>query len=320
MSSPIPMDETMWNGLIHSGIAGTMFGLPYVPPKKEAIKAAQADLAFIGFPFDSTQISRTGANYGPRGIREHSSLFLTYNATSDIDLSQNFRMVDCGDIPVIPGDVENTMKIATETISNIIAGGAKPVLIGGDHSVTIGGARAFAQHHEKPGLILFDTHYDTADDIGGVKDSHCCPISRAVDAGFDPRHMVLIGISGWLNPRTELENARKHGLTVITLDEIIRDGAKAAGQKAARIAGGARDVYLTIDIDALDATVAPGTCVPTAGGMMLREMFEILAQFKELNIGGLDIVEVAPSLDPTKVTQIAANRIILETLAMLKAS
>ena len=81
---------------------------------------------------------------------------------------------------------------------------------------------------------------------------------------------------------------------------------------------GAQNVYLTIDIDALDATTAPGTCVPTAGGMMLREMFIILEQFKGLNIGGFDVVEVAPSLDPTKVTQIAANRIILETLAMLK--
>lgn len=318
MSSTGPIDETMWSGLIHAGVAGTMFGLPFVPPQRDALEKAGATVAFIGFPFDSTQISRTGANYGPRGIREHSSLFLTYNATSDVDLGQKFKMVDCGDIPVIPGDPSGTMKVATDLISNIIAAGAKPVLLGGDHSVTIGGARAFAKHHEKPGLILFDTHYDTADDIGGVKDSHCCPITRALDAGFDPKHTVLIGISGWLNPRTELENAKKHGLTVITLDEIIRDGARAAGEKAASVVQGAENVYLTIDIDALDATTAPGTCVPTAGGMMLREMFAILEQFKDLNIGGFDVVEVAPSLDPTKVTQIAANRIVLETLAMLK--
>ena len=112
-------------------------------------------MAFIGFPFDSTQISRTGANYGPRGIREHSSLFLTYNATSDVDLGKKFKMVDCGDIPVIPGDPSGTMAVATDLISNIIEVGARPVLLGGDHSVTIGGARAFARHYEKPGLILF---------------------------------------------------------------------------------------------------------------------------------------------------------------------
>ncbi len=318
MSSTGPIDETMWSGLIHAGVAGTMFGLPFIPPQRDALEKAGATVAFIGFPFDSTQISRTGANYGPRGIREHSSLFLTYNATSDVDLGQKFKMVDCGDIPVIPGDPSGTMKVATELIANVIEAGAKPVLLGGDHSVTIGGARAFAKHHEKPGLILFDTHYDTAEDIGGVKDSHCCPITRALDAGFDPKHTVLIGISGWLNPRTELENAKKYGLTVITLDEIMRDGAEAAGQKAAAVVQGAQNIYLTIDIDALDASTAPGTCVPTAGGMTLREMFTIFEQFKDLNIGGFDVVEVAPSLDPTKVTQIAANRIILETLAMLK--
>ncbi len=318
MSSSAEIDETMWSGLIHSGVSGTMFKLPFVAPDASAIRSHGADVAFIGFPFDSTQISRTGANYGPRGIREHSSLFLTYNATSDIDLSRKFNMVDCGDIPVIPGDVTRTMAAASGLIGGILDGGAKPFVLGGDHSVTIGGVRAFAKKHAKPGLILFDTHFDTADNVGGVLDSHCCPISRAIDAGFDPEHTVLIGISGWLNPRSEMEYAQRHGMTVITLDEIVKNGAEAAGRRAASVLSNTDNIYLTIDIDALDASIAPGTCVPTAGGMMLREMFAILNEFKALNIGAVDIVEVAPSLDPTKITQITAARIILETLAILK--
>jgi len=308
----------MWSGLIHSGVSGTMFKLPFLPPEASAIKAYGADVAFIGFPFDSTQISRTGANYGPRGIREHSSLFLTYNATSDVDLSQKFKMADCGDIPVIPGDVARTMETASGLIGAILDGGAKPFVLGGDHSVTIGGVRAFAKRHKKPGLILFDTHFDTADNVGGVQDSHCCPITRAIDAGFDPEHTVLIGMSGWLNPRSEMEYAQRHGMTVITLDDIMKHGAEAAGRKAASVLNGTENIYLTIDIDALDASIAPGTCVPTAGGMMLREMFAILNAFKTLNIGAVDIVEVAPSLDPTNITQITAGRIILETLTILK--
>lgn len=317
MSSTTVIDETMWNGLIHAGIAGTIFRLPYVAADKNAIAAAKLDVGFLGFPFDSTSISRTGANYGPRGIREHSSLFLTYNATSDIDLAKKLKMADCGDVPVVPGDVTATMEKAAHMAGEILDGGARPFILGGDHSVTIGGVRAFAKRRKNPGLILFDTHFDTADNVGGLKDSHCCPITRAVDAGFDPKHTVLIGISGWLNPRSELEYAKKQGMTVLSLDDVMRDGPQAIGKRAAAVVGD-RDVYLTIDIDALDFTVAPGTCVPTAGGMLLREMFGIIAEFKGLKIGAMDLVEVAPSLDVTKTTQIAACRIILETLSILK--
>lgn len=317
MNSAKIIDETMWNGLIHAGIAGTIFRLPYVPAERRAISQAKLDVGFLGFPFDSTSISRTGANYGPRGIREHSSLFLTYNATSDIDLTQKLKMADCGDVPVVPGDVTATMSKAEAMAGEILAGGAKPFILGGDHSVTIGGVRAFAKHVKRPGLILFDTHFDTADNVGGLKDSHCCPITRAIDAGFDPKRTVLIGIGGWLNPRSEMEYAKKQGMTVLTLDEVMRDGPETIGKKAAQAVGDG-DVYLTIDIDALDFTVAPGTCVPTPGGMLLREMFAIINQFKDVKIGAIDLVEVAPSLDVTKTTQIAACRIILETLSILK--
>lgn len=313
------IDETMWSGLLHTGIAGTVFRLPHVPPTQKAVAAAKLDVGFLGFPFDSTQISRTGANYGPRGIREHSSLFLTYNATSDIDLAARLTMADCGDVPVIPGNVSGTMDRAEALCGEILKGGARPFILGGDHSVTIGGARAFARQHKRPGLILLDTHFDTADDVGGVKESHCCPITRAIDAGFDPKCTAIIGVSGWLNPRSEMDYARKQGMAVFTLDDVMREGATAIGKKAAAVAGAdGRDVYLTIDIDVLDASIAPATCVPTAGGMMLRELFAIIAEFKGLKIGAADIVEVAPSLDPTNVTQITACRIILETLSIMK--
>ena len=319
MNSAKIIDETMWSGLIHAGIAGTLFRLPYVPADRKAIAQAKLDVGFLGFPFDSTSISRTGANYGPRGIREHSSLFLTYNATSDIDLAQKLAMADCGDVPVVPGDVTATMDKAQAMAGEILQGGARPFILGGDHSVTIGGVRAFAKHRKRPGLILFDTHFDTADNVGGLKDSHCCPITRAIDAGFDPKHTVLIGISGWLNPRSEMEYAKKQGMTILSLDDVMREGATTIGKKAAAVAGGGSgDVYLTIDIDVLDFTVAPGTCVPTPGGMLLRELFAALHEFRGLKIGAVDLVEVAPSLDVTKTTQIAACRIILETLSILQ--
>lgn len=312
-------DETMWSGLLHTGIAGTAFRLPHVAATRDAVAAAKLDIGFLGFPFDSTQISRTGANYGPRGIREHSALFLTYNATSDIDLTARLTMADCGDIPVIPGDVSGTMGRAEAVCGEILKGGARPFILGGDHSVTIGGVRAFAKHWKRPGLILLDTHFDTADHVGGVKESHCCPVTRAIDAGFDPKCTAIIGVSGWLNPRSEMEYAREQGMAVFTLDDVMREGPAAIGKKAAAVAGaGSGDVYLTIDIDVLDASIAPGTCVPTAGGMMLRELFAILVEFRGLKIGAADIVEVAPSLDPTNVTQITACRIILETLSIIQ--
>jgi guanidinobutyrase len=271
-------DATMWSGLLHGGLAGTFLRVPYAPPEADAIRAAGAKAAIYGLPFDATNISRTGANGGPRAMRDASCM-------TQADLSQ------------------------------IIAGGAMPVVLGGDHSSTIPAVNAVREHVADPGLVLIDTHLDTAQDVGGETLSHCCPISRAVDAGFDPRKMALVGISGWLNPRAELTYCRERGITVIWLEEIWERGTAWAVDRALQVATAGDGIYLSFDIDSLDSAHAVGTCCPTPGGLTSREAIELTRGVAAAGLVGVDVVEVGPTLDPTPATALMGNRIAMEAIA-----
>ncbi len=311
-----PIDRTMWTSLLHAGLAGSFMRFPHVKAETSALRSAGAGAAIYGIPFDATNISRTGSNYGPRGIRDVSVQFLTYNALLDLDVADALSPVDCGDCDVVPGDPQRTFERAQADLEQILRSGALPVTLGGEHSVTIPAVRATKAVVENPALILVDTHLDTAPDVGGELLSHCCPITRAVDAGFDPAKIALVGISGWMNPRTELEYCREHGITVIWLEQIWERGTAWAVERAREVTRVDTDgVYLSFDIDSLDGSHAPGTCCPTPGGLTSREAIEIV---RGVSIGGLlgvDVVEVAPSLDASPLTALMGGRIALEAMA-----
>ena len=306
----------MWTSLLHAGLAGSFMRFPHVPAETDALRKAGAKAAVYGIPFDATNISRTGSNYGPRGIRDVSCQFLTYNAMFDFDVAAALSPVDCGDCNIIPGDPARTFERAQADIEQILRAEALPVTLGGEHSVTIPAVRAVTEVHKDPGLILIDTHLDTAPDVGGELLSHCCPITRAVDAGFDPEHIALVGISGWMNPRTELNYCREHGITVIWLEEIWERGIEWAIERTLEVTGAADDgTYLSFDIDSLDAAHAPGTCCPTPGGLTSREAIQLVRGVSAPGLIGVDVVEVAPSLDATPKTALLGGRIALEAMA-----
>jgi agmatinase len=308
-------DATMWSGLLHGGLAGTFLRVPFAPPEADAIRAAGAKAAIYGLPFDATNISRTGANGGPRAMRDASCMTTTYHAMFDFDLVEETNLVDCGDCAVILGRADKTFARAKDDLSQIIAGGAMPVVLGGDHSSTIPAVNAIKEHVADPGLVLIDTHLDTAQDVGGETLNHCCPISRAVDAGFDPRKMALVGISGWLNPRAELAYCRERGITVIWLEEIWERGTAWAVERALALATQGVGIYQSFDIDSLDAAHAVGTCCPTPGGLTSREAIELTRGVASAGLVGVDVVEIGPTLDPTPATALMGNRIAMEAIA-----
>jgi agmatinase len=315
-TEPMPVDSTMWTSLLHAGLVGSFMRLPHVAPDAEALRRHGARAAIYGIPFDATNISRTGANYGPRAIREVSCQFLTYNAMYDFDLEQALRPVDAGDCDIALANAERTFERAQADIGQILAAGALPVTLGGDHSVTIPAVRAVRAHVDDPGLVLIDTHLDTAIDVGGEELNHCCPITRAVDAGFDPAHIALVGISGWMNPRTEIAYCRERGITVIWLEEIWEHGTRWAAEKALEVAAGGSDgVYLSFDVDSLDAAFAAATCCPTPGGLNSREAIELVRTIAGEGLLGVDVVEAAPSLEATPATSLMAGRIAIEAMA-----
>jgi agmatinase len=310
------VDPTMWTSLLHAGLAGSFMRFPHVPPSTSALRESGTRAAVYGVPFDATNISRTGSNYGPRGMRDVSVQFLTYNAMLDFDVTDALAPVDCGDCDVIPGDPARTFERAQADIEEILRAGALPVTLGGEHSVTIPAVRAIRGRYENPGLILVDTHLDTAPDVGGELLSHCCPITRAVDAGFDPHKIALVGISGWMNPRTELAYCREQGITVIWLEEIWEHGIAWAVERTLEVVRDETDgAYLSFDIDSLDAAHAPGTCCPTPGGLSSREAIELVRGVSAPGLLGVDVVEVAPSLDPTPATALLGGRIALEAMS-----
>ena len=308
-------DPTMWSSLLHSGLSNSFLRLPHVPADSEALRDYGAKAAIYGIPFDATNISRTGANYGPRGIRDVSCQFLTFNATLGFDLLEVLNPVDCGDTDIVLANAEKTFARAQADLSQIIAAGSLPVTFGGDHSITIPAARAMTAAHDDPGLVLVDMHLDTAPDVGGELLNHCCPITRAVDAGFDPEKIALVGISGWMNPKTELKYCEDNGITVIWLEEIWEKGTSWAAEKAREVAGAGDGIYLSFDVDSLDAAHAPGTCCPSPGGLTSREAIELVRGVSSGGLLGGDVVEVAPSLDPTPATALIGGRIALEAMA-----
>ncbi|MEM9222790.1 MAG: agmatinase [Pseudomonadota bacterium] len=308
-------DETMWHSVLHKGVIGTFLKAPHT--EATALAPGAPTAAILGFPFDAMCISRTGTNYGPRALREASEQFTPYCANLDLDLRDHMRLVDCGDVPVVPGNAPVSMDAAEALLSAILASGAMPVMFGGDHSVTIAGVRAFAKARKRPGLILVDHHFDTAQDVGGEPLSHCCPITRAVDAGFDPSKIAIVATGGWMNPKSEFQYIHDHGIQLFPIEMIEREGAAAVAQKAAAVASDGTDgVYLTYDIDAIDAAHAPGTGVPTPGGLTSREAIAIAATLgKAADVQAMDLVEVSPAWDNDGITSRLGVRLVLDFLA-----
>jgi len=306
-----------FSGLLHAGLAGSFVNLPYVAPDSALLRDKGAQAAIYGIPFDSTSISRTGANYGPRGIREVSCQFSTYSATLDFDISHALSPVDCGDCAVVPGNAAKTFESAQRDISEILKAGALPVIFGGDHSITIPAVRAAAQHVERLGMVVIDTHFDTAQEVAGEELNHCTEIVRAVDAGVDPKHIVLVGHNGWANPRSELDFIRRTGITVIWGDEVWERRASEVAQQALEIAGSETDgIYLSLDIDAIDAAYAPGNSMPTPGGLTSREAIDLVRGISAKGLVAFDLNEVSPGMDPaSRMTSILATRLTLEAMA-----
>jgi agmatinase len=306
--------------VLHAGIA-TFLRAPYGLPEKAALEALGANVAILGLPYDSTTVTRPGASHGPRAIRDASSHFAFgggYHYDYDVTISEQLTLVDCGDVDGIPGNAAKTFELTEQALSEIYAAGCFPVLIGGDHATTIPGARAFARTLSgRMGFIMFDTHLDTADEIGGEELSHCCPVHRVLDLpNVDGRNVAIIGIHGAANPRSEVDVAEEHGISVFSVRDIDRVGIDEVSRRALETAtAGTEQVYLSVDIDVLDGAYAWGTCGPEIGGMTGRELVRALEIVGDGPIGALDCVEVAPMFDPSGNTARIGARVVIDVLA-----
>ena len=282
-----------------------------------ASSLAGLDVALLGIPYDGGTSYRTGARFGPRAVREQSSLIRTWHPVLKVHPFERLRVADCGDIDVVPISIERTYEMITRRIDEVIAAGATPVSIGGDHSITLPILRSVARRHGPVGVVHFDAHPDTWDEYFGSKFFHGTPFRRAIEEGLiDPRRMIQVGIRGPLYGPEDFAFHDQHGLEVLRIEPIKEQGTAWAASRLERLKGG--PVYLSFDIDSVDPAFAPATGTPEVGGLTSYEALALVRALQGLTLVGADIVEVSPPYDgPGQITALLAANLMFEVVSLL---
>lgn len=283
----------------------------------------QADVAVLGAPFDAGTQWRSGARFGPRAVREASTLFSfghagAYDHEDDATyLPGSVSIVDMGDADIVHTDTEKSHANIESGVRAALAAQALPVVIGGDHSVNIPCIRAFSgpEYEGKPFHILqIDAHLDFVDERHGVRHGHGNPMRRAAEQDY-VTGLTQVGIRNVSSTAKEgYSDARAMGSRIISVRQARRMGVEAL---VANVPQGA-PLYITIDIDAFCPSIAPGTGTPSHGGFLYYEVLEVLQAVARRNpVIGLDLVEVAPDYDPTGSTAILAAQVLLNALGFI---
>jgi guanidinopropionase len=290
----------------------TFMRLPAATPR-------QVDIAIVGVPFDGGTTNRTGARHGPREIRNQSSLVRRVHHVGGISPFDRVRAADCGDAPVNPLDLQESLDTIGAFFARIHEAGARPLTAGGDHLVTLPILRSLARE-EPLGLIHFDAHSDTYDSFFGNRYNHGTPFRRAVEEGLlDPRRMVQIGIRGAVSDARNYDFAREAGIRIVFIEEFVERGVRAVMEEARAIVGD-HPAYVSFDIDVLDPSIAPGTGTPEIGGLTAREAQAMVRLLDGVEIAGADLVEVSPPLDPSGATALTGATMMFELLCVMAGS
>lgn len=277
----------------------------------------EVDIGIIGVPFDGGVTNRTGTRHGPRSLRDQSSLLRRIHGETGIAPFSAARVYDLGDAWIeSPFTLEKSHDEIEQFYSQIAEAGVIPLSAGGDHSITLPILRAIAKK-EPVALIHIDAHCDTGDDYLGSRFHHGAPFSRAVEENLiDPQRTIQIGIRGTIGAPNQWDFSLRHGMRVISMEELDDKGWKYAAEEARRVVDNA-PVYLSFDIDSLDPSQAPGTGTPEAGGMTVLSALRLLRSLRGLNFIGGDLVEVAPPFDVGNLTSFNGASIMFEILCLL---
>ena len=278
-----------------------------------------ADVAVLGAPFDFGTQWRAGARFGPRGIRDASTLFSfghsgAYDHEDDVTyLSEDVKIVDIGDADIIHTDTIESHKNIEKGVRSILKAGALPVVLGGDHSVNIPCVNAFSDSGPIH-ILQIDAHLDFVDERHGVKYGHGNPMRRAAEKNY-VTGLTQVGIRNVSSTSKEgYEDAKAMNSDILSVRETRKIGPKNLVGRIPKDS----NVYITIDIDAFCPSIAPGTGTPSQGGFLYYEVLEILQHLsKQNNVVGIDLVEVAPDYDHSGSTTILAAQILLNFLGFI---
>ena len=286
------------------------------------LETLSADVAIFGIPWDEGIGYRPGSRFGPRSLREYSTRFAFHERGIreggywDIEKKRRYlediRFVDAGDQDILYLKVEETFSAITDSVEKLLAVDVFPVLLGGDHSITFPVVRAF-QKFQPLHILHLDAHLDYNDSIEGVLLANGNPIKRVSELDFVGK-IIQVGMRGIRAREDACRDSVSRGNAISTMNDFRRIGVEGIMRQIPDQG----NLYVTIDIDVLDPSIAPGTSSPEFGGMTYREMKHLLtAVASQKSVVGFDIVEVNPVLDPIGLTQSAAVMVILEFLGTI---
>ena len=287
------------------------------------LKAAEVDVAMVGAGVDFS-FGMRGTAFGPRALRSHDmylpavSFGLPHQHVR-VDPFSELVVADYGDAGVDPESAYRSIEPVRGIVREIAEAGAKPFVIGGDHSLMYPDLAALADVYGKGkiGVVHYDAHYDAGSFFLGHNHSHGTPVRRLIEQGHvNGENFIQVGLRGYAPPDADLAWMREHGLRYHMMAEVEKHGWDHVMNRAiAEAAEGTDYLYISLDIDVLDPAYAPGTGTPEPGGLTPRELFPMLRRLgAETNLVGMELVEVNPLVDPTYVTPLVANRCAREML------
>ncbi|AEF93919.1 Agmatinase [Desulfotomaculum nigrificans CO-1-SRB] len=295
----------------------TFLKLPYL---EDVRKVGEYDVAFMGVPHDIGTTYRPGTRFGPQALRRISALYSqAYSYELAVDLRESLKMCDVGDVFTIPANNEKSFDQISKAVSHVFASGAMPVMMGGDHSIGYPCVRGVAPHIDgNIGIIHLDRHADTMEKDMDER-MHTCPWFHATNIPNAPAtNLVQIGIGGWQVARGAVKVARERNTTIISVGDAEKIGIEKVAEIALEMAWkGAKAVYLSFDVDCVDASAVPGTGYPEPGGFTPREALKLLQLVAKEGICAMEVVEVAPQYDISDITAMLGVRAILEVLGVM---
>lgn len=291
---------------------GTMFRLP------QQASAEGLDVAIAGVGLDIGTSNRTGARFGPREIRNESVMVRPYCMATGAAPFDSFQVADIGDVALNSFDLRKSIGIIESFYDDIHAHGAKPVTLGGDHTVTLPILRAVHRKHGPVAMVHVDAHADINDHQFGERIAHGTIFRRAIEEGLIVTHkMVQIGLRTTGYSADDFDWSRRQGVRVVTAEECWYKSLAPLMKEVREMIGPEVPAYLSFDIDGLDPSVAPGTGTPEPGGLMASQGVEIIRGSYGLNLVGCDLVEVSPPYDTTGNTSLLAANLVFEMLCSL---
>jgi len=275
------------------------------------------DVAFLGVPFDTGVTYRVGGRFGPNAVRAASVMLRPFNPNLDVAPFEHLSCIDHGDVAIVPGFTERSFAAIERHVARVVAAGAVPILIGGDHACTLPHLRAM-RSLGPVAVTDFDSHTDAWDSYFEERFNHGTWMRRAIEEGLvDTGRSIEVGLRGslygaadWTSLESEL------GLAYLTTEDVLRLGPRLTAQRI-RERVGTGPAFISFDIDVVDPAFAPGTGTPEPGGLSSHDALAIVRGLTGVDFVGFDVVEVIPAYDPAGQTAFLAANLAYEMLSLL---